>query len=334
MKATMKDVATLANVSMSTVSRVLNNPETVVPEKRERVLAAIKTLKYHPNALARGLIYKRTRTYGVLIPDVSNMYSAEVLKGMEEAANVRGMNLIICNTDLNKDRKHAYINVLNEKQVDGILYMSEAVFPDDYKVMERLAIPFVLASTHCLEYPLPSVKVDDEQGGYDATLFLVSKGHKEIGMISGPTTDIIAGQSRLQGYMRCLRDHHLPVNVDKNVQFGHYRFQDGFEAMERLYQSNNITAVFCASDEMALGAISYLHSIKVDVPNDLSVIGYDNTKVASMSIPPLTTVAQPMYEIGYKAVEKLEDLINGNELKQLRTYLPHQIIERKSVKEI
>lgn len=331
----MKDVATLANVSMSTVSRVLNNPESVVPEKRERVIEAIKTLKYHPNALARGLIYKRTRTYGVLIPDVSNMYSAEVLKGMEEAANKRGMNLIICNTDLNKDRKLAYINVLNEKQVDGILYMSEAVFPADYKVIERLGIPVVLASTHCLEYPLPSVKVDDELGGYDATLFLIAKGHKDIGMISGPTTDTIAGQSRLQGYLRCLRDHHLPINVEKNVQFGYYRFKDGYEAMERLYQGNsNITAVFAASDEMALGAISYLHSIKVNVPNDLSVIGFDNTKVASMSIPQLTTVAQPMYEIGYKSVEKLEDLINGLELPQLRTYLPHRIIERESVKEI
>lgn len=334
MKATMKDVATLAQVSMSTVSRVLNNPDSVVQDKREKVLAAIKELKYHPNALARGLIYKRTKTYGVLIPDVSNLYSAEVLKGMEEAANSKGMNLIICNTDLDKNRKNSYLKVLKEKQVDGILYMSEPVYPDDYELLERLNVPLVLASTHSLEYQLPSVKVNDEQGGYDATAYLIGKGHSQIGMISGPSTDIIAGLPRLQGFMRALRTHGIPLDLENSLQFGNYRYQDGFHAMEKLLEKkSNITAVFAASDEMALGAISYLQRIGLSVPNDISIIGFDNTKISYMCNPKLTTIGQPMYDIGYKAVDKLEKVIMGEEISEFRTYLPHKIVERETVRD-
>lgn len=335
MKATMKDVATLAQVSMSTVSRVLNNPDAVVPEKRNKVLSAIKELKYHPNALARGLIYKRTKTYGVLIPDVSNMYSTEVLKGMEEAAHEKGMNLIICNTDLDKTRKNAYLNVLKEKQVDGILYMSEPVYPDDYEFFERLDVPFVLVSTHSLEYPIPSVKVNDEQAGFDATSYLISKGHRHIGMISGPSTDIIAGLPRLQGYMRALRTKGLPVDLEKFIEYGNFRYQDGYDAMEKLLKKNqDITAVFAASDEMALGAISCLQKNNLFVPKDVSIVGFDNTKIAYMSNPKLTTVAQPMFEIGYTAVGKLEEVVMNGEIDEVRTYLPHKIIERESVREL
>lgn len=332
LKTTIKDVAALAGVSISTVSRVMNNPETVVQEKREKVLAAIEELNYHPNALARGLIYKRTNTYGVLITDVSNMYSAEVLKGMEEAANKRGMNVIICNTDLDKGKMAAYLNVLKEKQVDGILYTSEPVFEDDYRLLQSLNVPVVLVSTESTIYPLASVKINDVQAGFDATRYLIEHGHCKIGMVSGPATDVIAGEPRYSGYVKALAESNIEINHDLFVEHGDYRFHGGYEAMKRLLNKNkDITAVFVASDEMALGAISYMREVGIKVPEEISVIGFDNTKVSYMSIPKLTTVAQPMFDIGYTAVEKLEQLISHGSVEELRTYLPHEIKERASV---
>lgn len=335
MKATIKDVAKKANVSISTVSRVLNTPEMVAEHKRTKVLQVVEELGYSPNALARGLIQKRTQTLGVLVPDVSNLFFAEVLRGMEDAALAKGLNLMLCNTDRKKSRMKDYLHILNEKQVDGIIFTSEPIFPDYYELFDKMKLPIVLAATHSLEYPLPSVKVNDEQAAFDAVSYLVEKGHREIGMISGPSHDPIAGLPRYQGFTRAMRTLGLNENFDEIVEYGSYRYEDGFEAMEKLYKKYPaVSAVFCASDEMALGVISYLHQIGKKVPEDVSVIGYDNTRMAHVSLPKLTTVSQPLNEIGYEAVIKMEELISAGEVEQLRTYLPHTIVERDSVKQL
>ncbi|WP_202080281.1 LacI family DNA-binding transcriptional regulator [Caldalkalibacillus salinus] len=333
MKPTIKDVAKRSGVSISTVSRVLNTPELVTETKREKVLKVIETLGYHPNALARGLIQKRTHSLGVLIPDVSNLVFAEVFRGMEDAAHETGQNLVICNTDLNKERMMSYFKILKEKQVDGMIFTSEPVYPDYYELLKELQIPVVLAATHSHDYELPSVKVNDEPASYDATAYLIKMGHRHIGMISGPSHDPIAGLPRMQGFLRAMRMHDLPHSVERNVVYGHYRYEDGYEAMEELYQLNDkLSAVLCASDEMALGAISYLDSIGINVPEDVSVMGYDNTRLAHVCIPKLTTVSQPLHAIGYEAVNKLEMLLSKGEVDELRTYLPHQLVIRDSVK--
>ncbi|MBM7095778.1 substrate-binding domain-containing protein [Bacillus sp. H-16] len=332
-KVTMKDVSRLAGVSMSTVSRVLNSPESVNREKREKVLNVIKELKYHPNALARGLVYKRTNSLGVLIPDVSNAYVAEVIRGMEDTALHYGYNLILCNTDLDQKKMVKYLQVLKEKQVDGIVFTSEPVTAELNELFEQLQLPVVLASTQSLEYNLPSVKVDDEKAAYDAASYLIGKGHRKIGMISGPTFDIISGATRYYGFQRAMKEK-LQINAEDMVEFGSYRFEDGYNGMKKLLKRKpDVTAVFAASDEMAVGAITYLHEQGVDVPGDISIMGYDNTKFASMYIPKLTTVAQPMYEIGKTAVEKMMEKLEGEEGTLLRSYLAHQIIERDSVRE-
>ncbi|RNA67620.1 LacI family DNA-binding transcriptional regulator [Alteribacter keqinensis] len=332
-KVTMKDVSRQAGVSMSTVSRVLNSPESVNREKREKVLNVIKELKYHPNALARGLVYKRTNSLGVLIPDVSNAYVAEVIRGMEDTALHFGYNLILCNTDLDQEKMVKYLQVLKEKQVDGIVFTSEPVTSELNELFEQLGLPVVLASTQSLEYNLPSVKVDDEKAAYDAATYLIGKGHRKIGMISGPTFDIISGATRYYGFQRAMKEK-LQINAENMVEFGSYRFEDGYNAMKKLLKRKpDMTAVFSASDEMAVGAITYLHEEGISVPGDISIMGYDNTKFASMYIPKLTTVAQPMYEIGKTAVEKMMEQLEGKEETTLRSYLAHQIIERDSVRE-
>jgi LacI family transcriptional regulator len=335
MNSTIRDVARLSGVSMSTVSRVMNAPETVRADKREKVEKVIRELKYYPNGLARGLISKRTQTLGVLIPDVSNPYVSEVIRGMEDLAHKLGSNLIICNTDRNPERMIKYLKVLKEKQVDGIIYTSEPFTNEVYQLIDEFNLPLVLASTQSLEFDVPSVKINDEKAGYDAGLFLIRKGHKKIGMISGPINDPIAGITRYNGFKKAMIEMLENEKIDEWIEFGEYRYEDGYEAMKKLYKKQpEITAVFVSSDEMALGAISYLHQIGVSVPDEVSILGFDNTKIAKMCIPKLTTMSQPMYDIGQQAVLKLEDLINTQNVEELRSYLDHTIVERDSVKEL
>ncbi|UCZ52480.1 LacI family transcriptional regulator [Bacillus shivajii] len=330
MTPTIKDVAKRAGVSVSTVSRVMNSPDSVKEEKRKKVQAAIQELNYSPNALARGLIYKKTQTIGALIPDISNSYVSEVILGMENAANRLDLNLMLCNTDRNEERALNYLKALKEKQADGVIITSEALTDAYYDFCKTANLPIVLASTESQMHDIPTVRINDVRAGYDAASYLISKNHRLIGMISGPLDDPIAGYTRHQGFRKRLNEEKLPSDA---IEFGDFRFEDGYEAMERFYKKHpQITAVFTASDEMAVGAITYLHERGIKVPEQISVLGFDNTKVGRMFIPKLTTVAQPMYDIGDQAVVKLNTILNGMKLKDTKSYLPHEIIERESVR--
>lgn len=333
--ATIRDVARLSEVSISTVSRVMNTPEIVSDKKRKRVEKAIAELGYSPNALARGLIYKKTHTVGVLIPDISNNYASELVKGLEDAGHERGISLILCNTDRNRKRMIHYLDVLKQKQVDGIIFTSEH-FNEEYgKIVAKMKLPVVLAATLAAAENIPAVKIDDEKAGFDAVRYLWQKGHKNLGMISGPRDDLIAGLPRYLGFKRAQEELLALQDAEEKVEFADFRYDGGYRAMQRLYKKYPaITAVFCASDEMALGAISYLNEQGLSVPKDISVLGFDNTKIAKMSIPKLTTVAQPIYEIGRQAMGKLNDLRKGKKPEELYTYLPHRIVERDSVRAI
>ncbi|MGF7032347.1 LacI family transcriptional regulator [Paenibacillus mucilaginosus] len=330
MKPTIRDVAKLAGVSISTVSRVMNAPDSVVESKRVKVLQAIERLQYQPNAFARGLIYKKSHTLGVLIPDIRNPYYAGVIRGMEDAAKSLGYSIIICNTDRDKERLISYLENCNEKQVDGILFTSETVYPDYYAEIRRFRLPVVLVSTHSLEYELPSVKINDEAAAYDAVSYLIGLGHRRIGMISFPLSDPIAGLPRYQGYMRALREHDLPHEGSQVIYAEHW-YDEARSAAGRLFgQHPQTTAVFAASDEFAMGVLSFLHERGIRVPDEVSVVGFDNIRMSEMTIPQLTTMAQPVYELGYKGVEKLHRLIEHGSVTPLREYLPHSLIVRSS----
>lgn len=335
MAPTIKDVARLSGVSISTVSRVMNTPEIVSEPKRKRVEQAIKELGYSPNALAQGLIFKKTHTVGVLIPDISNNYASELVKGLEDAGHKLGINLILCNTNRDRERMIHYLNVLRQKQVDGIVFTSELYNTEYANIVKQMKIPIVLVATKSLDENIPAVKIDDNQAGFDGVKYLMEKGHKNMGMISGPKDDIIAGLPRYEGFKKAHSDLLNITNVEDKVEIADFRYDGGYEAMKRLYKKQpSITAVFCASDEMALGAISYLYEQGIKVPDDISVLGFDNTKIAKISIPKLTTVAQPMEDLGKVAMDKLSKIQEQKKLNEPVTYLRHHIVERESVKEI
>ena len=331
MKATIKDVATRANVSVATVSRVVNNLDGYSDETKEKVLEAIKELGYQRNAIARGLVTKTTKTIGVLIPIVSAYLYAEILNGIEEKANENGYGIFLCNTGVNGVRAINYIKMLGERQVDAIIVVSLTINDEYYNLLNSLKIPYILVSTLSYKYKIPYIKVDDQQAAYTATQFLIEKGHTKIALISGGKEDKISGITRVNGYRNALQDYDININ-ENIIKYGDFTYNSGIICMEDLLQEKeDFTAVFATSDEMALGALSVMHRNKIEVPEKISIIGYDNTLIAQMSNPPLTTVAQPLYEMGVKAFAKILSVLEtGNSGDNV--ILSHKIVERETVK--
>lgn len=332
MKSTIRDVAKYASVSISTVSRVMNAPETVIEEKRVKVLEAIEALQYQPNGFARGLIYKKSDTLGVMIPDIENPYYGGLIRGMQDAAVTLNHSLMICNTDRDKQRTIAYVQHFFEKQVDGIIFASDSLHEEYYEEMQRYRLPFVLASTNAPEYDIPSVDINDEQGAYDAVKHLIESGHRQIGMISFPLEKTISGKPRYDGFRKALREFGLTA-CESYVEYAEHRFEHAYKAAELLLtRCPELTAVFAASDEFAMGTISYLREQGKSVPEHMSVIGFDNIRMAQMFIPKLTTIDQPTYDIGYRSVYKLHELITTGKVTELREKLPHHLIVRESTR--
>ncbi|QGQ46424.1 LacI family DNA-binding transcriptional regulator [Metabacillus sediminilitoris] len=333
MSSTIKDVAKRANVSIATVSRIVNNQTGYSEKTKKKVLEAIEELGYQPNAVARGLINRRTHTIGVLFPKLSSTFVTDLLSGIEKATHEAGSSLIVCHTESNGEKTMKYLQLLNEKRIDGIIFTSAPLIDEYYQYISKMNVPLVLLSTESYAYNVPYVKVNDRHAAYTATQYLIKQGHKDIGMISGNKDDLIAGRPRIDGFISALQDHNLPYDEQKIVTNQGFSFSDGLGSLKTLLdQSPDITAIFAASDELAMGAISAAYQLGIKVPDELSIIGYDNLSIAEMAIPPLTSVAQPLTEMGEVAANMLFEILNHDKVVKSRI-MPHQIKERNSVKE-
>jgi Transcriptional regulators len=326
--ATIRDVAAQAQVSVATVSRILNEQSGYSEETRVRVLEAIDKLGYTPNALARGLQGASLKTIGVLMPEVTSAFASLLLQGIESEAQTRGYSVIVCNTESNGRRTLEYLRVLSEKRVDGIVFVSEEITDEYGAALEAMRVPVVLASTQSMRYPFPCVRVDDRLASYHAVKYLIDKGHSEIGLISGPPSDRIAGAPRIEGWRDALRDHGLAID-ESLVAYGDFHFHSGIAAAEKLVPSHpGMTAIFATSDEMALGVLSYAYREGLSVPGKLSVMGYDDAIAAEMAIPPLSSVHQPIGDIGREAAL----LLFEDAPRATSRFLPFRIVERDSVR--
>jgi LacI family transcriptional regulator len=326
-------VAKRANVSIATVSRIVNNQTGYSEKTKKKVLEAIEELGYQPNAVARGLINRRTHTIGVLFPKLSSTFVTDLLSGIEKATHEAGSSLIVCHTESNGEKTMKYLQLLNEKRIDGIIFTSAPLIDEYYQYISKMNVPLVLLSTESYAYNVPYVKVNDRHAAYTATQYLIKQGHKDIGMISGNKDDLIAGRPRIDGFISALQDHNLPYDEQKIVTNQGFSFSDGLGSLKTLLdQSPDITAIFAASDELAMGAISAAYQLGIKVPDELSIIGYDNLSIAEMAIPPLTSVAQPLTEMGEVAANMLFEILNHDKVVESRI-MPHQIKERNSVKE-
>ncbi|RBW71446.1 catabolite control protein A [Bacillus taeanensis] len=332
MNTTIYDVAREAGVSMATVSRVVNGNPNVKPSTRKKVLEAIERLGYRPNAVARGLASKKTTTVGVIIPDISSIFFAELARGIEDIATMYKYNIILCNSDQNKEKEIHLLNTLLGKQVDGIVFMGGKITEEHVEEFKRASVPIVLAATVDEQNETPSVNIDYEHAIYDAIKSFIDKGHKKIAMISGPFEDPINSTKKFQGYRKALEEAGLEVE-DQYVAVGDYTYDSGLEAMEAFLQlGDKPTAVFAATDEMALGAVHGAQDNGYTVPGDVEVMGFDNTRLATMIRPTLSTVVQPMYDIGAVAMRLLTKYMNKESVEDKTVILPHRIEYRNSTK--
>ncbi|OCA91408.1 catabolite control protein A [Bacillus sp. FJAT-27225] len=332
MNITIYDVAREANVSMATVSRVVNGNPNVKPATRKKVMEVIDRLGYRPNAVARGLASKKTTTVGVIIPDISNIFYAELARGIEDIATMYKYNIILSNSDQNKDKELHLLNTMLGKQVDGIVFMGGNITAEHVEEFKKSPVPIVLAGSLEQTREIPSVNIDYEQAVYDAVTEYIERGHKRIGFVIGPLHEPKNSELKLNGYRRALDEAGLPFNEEYIVE-GDYTYDSGVEAIEKLIDADERpTALLVGSDEMALGVVHGAQDKGFKIPEDFEVITSDNTRLSLMVRPQLTTLVQPLYDIGAVAMRLLTKYMNKEKVDEHIVVLPHRIEVRHSTK--
>jgi DNA-binding LacI/PurR family transcriptional regulator len=329
-RATIRDVAVHAGVSHQTVSRVINGSPNVATGTRERVLATIHTLGYVPSPMARGLISNRTHSIGIVAEDISDQTFARWVAGAERAARARGFYLMIGSVEPEDDER-GYLRLMVERRVEGLL-LARPHAPLDLRDLERVeeaGVPIVSIGSG--RVPGIVVDVDNRQGGYDATQHLIEHGHRSIATIKGPA-EWPSSDARHAGYRAALADAGVPYDESLVEQADDWGLEAGRAAAARLCaRPTECTALFAHSDLIALGAIRELRLAGKAVPRDVSVVGFDDLPVAPYMDPPLTTVHQPMEELGALAASLLLDQLGGAEAAAGERLLPAQLVSRESV---
>ncbi|ELJ8442399.1 substrate-binding domain-containing protein [Vibrio cholerae] len=329
--ATMKDIARLAGVSTSTVSHVINKSRFVSDEIAERVNNAAQQLNYAPSALARSLKMNRTKTIGMLVTTSTNPFFGEVVKGVERSCYHQGYNLILCNTEGDNQRMKASINTLLQKRVDGLLLMCSTLEGERLDVFDRYPdIPIVVMDWGPILFASDKIQDNSLQGGYMAAKHLIECGHREIGCITGPLIRHQA-QMRYEGYKRALAEAGIAINPDWIVE-SDFECEGGYQAFEKLYQRGKLpSALFVSNDMMAMGVIQAASQRGLRVPDDLSLIGYDDVHIAKFITPALTTIHQPKYRLGKAAVDTLLYRLENPDTTAQVVQLEPTLVVRSSV---
>ena len=314
---------------MATVSRVVNGNKNVKENTRKKVLEVIDRLDYRPNAVARGLASKRTTTVGVVIPDITNTYFAALAKGIDDIAEMYKYNIVLANSDEDDEKEVAVVNTLFSKQVDGVIFMGYHLTEKIRSEFSRSRTPVVLAGTVDVEHQLPSVNIDYKNATADAVRHLL-KRNKKIAFVSGPLVDDINGKVRLVGYKEALKE--AGVNYSEGLVFeSKYRYEDGYALAERLV-SSKATAAIVTGDELAAGLLNGLADHGISVPEDFEIITSDDSQIARYTRPNLTTIAQPLYDLGAISMRMLTKIMHKEELEEREVLLPHGLTERKSTR--
>lgn len=332
--ATMKDIARLAGVSTSTVSHVINKSRFVSEDIAERVNKAAQDLNYAPSALARSLKMNRTRTIGMLVTTSTNPFFGEVVKGVERSCYHKGYNLILCNTEGDNERMKASINTLLQKRVDGLLLMCSTLEGERIEVFDRYPdIPVVVMDWGPMLFASDKIQDNSLSGGYIATNYLIECGHKEIGCITGPLIRHQA-QMRYEGYKRAVLEAGLEINPQWIVE-SDFECEGGYEAFNRILENGPLpSSIFVSNDMMAMGVLNAAHEKGIRIPEDVSIMGYDDIHIARFMSPALTTVHQPKYRLGKVAVETLLKKLEKETLEPQVVQLDPTLVVRKSVKNL
>lgn len=327
--STIRDVAERAEVSVTTVSHVINKTRFVSEDLIQRVNEAIVALNYQPSRLARSLRTKTSGTIGVVIPDNTNPFFAEVVRGIEDHCYQQGYSVFLCNSDGDSEKEYNYIKLLREKGVDGMVLVSTGNKSDSLELLDQGQIPKVIIDRELESIDSDSVLVDNLDGGYKATRHLLELGHLRIGCITG-SSQITPSAERLEGYAKALKEQGIAIESSLIVT-GDFKSQSGGECFVNLMmQPDPPTAVFVCNDLMAFGALSAARQLNVRVPDQLSIVGFDDVAMASMMIPSLTTIAQPKRELGETGATLLLKRIKERDSEQSTIVLQPMLVERES----
>jgi LacI family transcriptional regulator len=327
----IKDVAKKAGVSVTTVSRVLNGEKYVKDDLKAKVKRVIDELGYAPSHIARSLVRKKTNLIGVIVPDLTSSFYSTILSSIEETASLNDYNLLVCNIIEDTDKELKYLNVFKEMRVDGIIIMHEKLSDDIRSFINKLDIPVIFSSVRPVDHKFVSVIIDDYEAAYDATRYLIELGHERIAFIGGDMRDITSGQNRYVGYRNALKDNRVKI-VNDYIRFGDYKTHSGFNLMKELLACEpRPTALFAVSDDMAVGAMNCIHDHQLKVPDDISIIGFDGSQLTELVRPRLSSMEQPIQDMGKITVDTLIELISDPTFSPREDLiLGHKLVVRDS----
>lgn len=333
MKVTIKDIARLAGVSTATVSKVVNGKDERISEAtRQRVLKVIEEQHYVPNRVASSMVTKQTKTLGLVIPDIANPFFPELARGAEDYAQEAGYTLILCNSDNELDKEDTYIAMLQEKMVDGLIFTASSRRTEVSSALSRVRIPVITVDRQIEGLSAQSkIVVDNDRGAFKAVDHLIRRGYRKIFHLAGPMTSRPAKQ-RYAGYLQA-HERHALLPPEGHLLEGEYVPSWGVAAVERLIaDGKDFDAVFCDNDLIAIGAMKTLIRAGYRVPEDVGVVGYDDIYLAALVNPGLTTVRQPIYEMGNSAARQLIAMIEDNPKESQEITLATELVVRESTR--
>lgn len=325
--ATIQDVARKAGVSSATVSRVLNDRNVVTEKTAVKVEQAIKELNYEPSLLGRNLRTSKSSLLLVLIPSIANPFYADIIKGIEDTAVEKGYNILLCETGSNPEREEIYFNLVRNRLADGVISMDPAV---NKARLNELAekYPIVQCSEYDRSGKISYVTIDSKAAAYQAIKYLIRIGHKKIALINSDKKYLYA-RDRYKGYISALKEYDLPINKNWIYNVENVSFDDGQQAMRSLLENHDRpTAVFAVSDILAIGALKEMNVKGLQVPKDIALVGFDNVNFSNMLNPTLTTISQPMYQLGSVSTSMLIKKLKGKKVENV--VLDHELIIRES----
>lgn len=334
--ATIRDVAKLAGISVSTVSRYLNKTGYVNTDTELNIKNAIDKLNYVPSVVARGLAGKNTKTIALILPDITNPFFPELARAVEDVASTYGFTVILCNSDGQVGKEKNYIDVLNSKNIDGIIFASNTLGQEDVDKLTSYNIPFVCLDRAPTNKACSIVRSNNREGGKLAVRHLLESGYKKIGHIYGPQ-DLIPAKERLAGYEESVKgfDWFSPSLMVP----GDFGINGGIQATEILMQRHpDIDAIFAGNDLMAVGVLKVLHRMGIKVPEQVAVCGFDGINMTEITQPELTTIAQPIYDMGAMVsrilIKKIEGTIEEDQIYELDvTLIPRDSTKRRGYSE-
>lgn len=330
MAVTLKDIAKVAGVSYATVSRALSNHPDVSPETRERIKKIAKEMNYVPDPSARGLKGKNTNMIGLVVPDISNPFFSELALGVESFANEHGYCVFLCNTNWDYEREKTYVDILKAKRVDGVIISSVIENATHHK---KLSLPLVYITEGPRSDDIYYVGIDNKAGAVLGVEYLIKLGHKDIVYIGG-SEKTSTNRERFEGYKETMQRHGYTVKANLRTS-NSFSQESGYKAaMEMLIKSEIPTAVFAVNDIVALGVIQAIEEFGLKVPEDISVVGFDDIAFSSMHRIKLTTVSQPKFEMGRQSAELLINLINQENIGQKINIIQPSLIIRDTCRAI